>query len=247
MIRWIRRKVLRGRAFDRWFRRNPPLRFATLATRQPIVRYLAMATPSLWLTPALYEAMRPLRRMRHLVASLGFAGLVWTLVVFEITPIWPALTQTVAELGAVTGWWSAEQAGRLAFSSCQALCFALVLAAAAVSWFDLAVARWVSERLRVPPPAKVRFGYFVLISSGNIAAMFALTWAVLKLGSPPVRSALFWLNDHPVASTPLVVVSGFSIMGGWIWWQMTLAARNRQIYGEGGRPLAYTAAAWLFR
>lgn len=240
----ILKLVRRTGAFARWVRRNPPLRFAKLAARYKRVRALALVTQSLWLTPDLLGDMRPMRQLGYLIACVGLASTMWTDATLNFSPAFTAvLLEKTAEIGSLGGWWSANQAPLAATAITVMITSTFVLGSAVWLRLDLALARATSRLLRIAPPRQVSLRYFILLVAGDVAALFALFWIVLKAISPQGLAALRWLDQHPWLGAPLLATIGAAYLGGYMRWQLTLRERGRQIYGEGGRPMAYSTAS----
>ncbi len=244
MIAWIRRTLLRARAAKRWFRRNPSLRLAKLAARHKPVRAVALVTQSLWLTPDRLAAMRPMRRVGYVLGCLGVATGLWADVAMNLSPeVFAVGAQRLGEIGQATGWWRPEHGGPVLFILFQLIGGFIVVMAAAYARLDLGVARLLSRLVKIPPPRKVGYRYFLLLLTGDIATLFALTWVILKAASPSGLAMLRWVDGHPWAGAPLFAFVVLAYGGGFVLWQLTLRERGRQIYGEGRRPLAYSAVS----
>ncbi|KSB91741.1 hypothetical protein AS593_06885 [Caulobacter vibrioides] len=240
----IFKQVRRIQAFARWVGRNPPLRLARLAARYKRVRALALITQSLWLTPDRLADMRPMRQWGYLLACVGLASTLWSDAALGLSPDHTALLlQRTGEIGELTGWWRASQAALVATAMTVALTAALTLGVALCFHLDLAAARAASRFLKIPPPRALSLRYFILLVAGDVAAVFALFWLVLKAVSPQGLAALEWLNAHPWLGAPLFVIVGLAYVGGFVRWQLTLRERGRQIYGEGRRLMAYSVAS----
>lgn len=201
---------------------------------------MVLVTQSLWLTPDLLSAMRPMRKWGYILGCVAVATGLWSDATLNLAPEVMAIgALRTGEIGQLSGLWRPKQGGTALFVISQLVCGLLLVLAAAFLCFDLAIARTASRALKIAPPRKVSFRYFLLLISGDVATLFALFWLIWRVVSPPGQAVLRWLDRHPLVGAPLFAIVCVASISGFMLWQMALHERGRQALVPSSPRLQY--------
>lgn len=230
-------------ALTRWVKPNPPLRLAKLAARHKAVRFIALVSQFLWLTPDTLSVMSPMRKLGYLTACILTAAGLWANATLSMSADLTALMlDRVAEIGRLSGWWLPAASKAVITAATVTATSAILLCGAIYFWGGLCLARACARFIGVTPPRRISLRYYILMISGDVAFLFSFMWLVLRAVSPNGLVALHWLEKHPFIGVPLYLTTGAIYLAGYAQWQKILRERGRQIYGEGRRPLVFSTA-----
>lgn len=247
MLKLILKPIRRARAFVRWARRNPRMKAAKQAARNDHLLQLSLVTQPLWITPANYRELRPLRQWGYIATCLVLAGFAWANATVQLAgEMIPLIATSLTEIGSVLGVRVVVQhfgADTLALWLVRGVTVGLIIVSALFSYTEHLVAGFLTRLLRAPPPLKLGPGYFFLTRAGDIAGLFAIFGGIVWLADSKNRFMLDWLNEQPVLANIILplLLAGFGL-GGMVWC-LANEERNRQIYGTVWRMAAYRSGA----